>query len=63
MSWIKQAILVAMTAVEVRVRMLARYGSDLIDLIVHLMQEAFKPNGQLADPSAPWARVEAPWRR
>ena len=52
----EQAIFVAMKAVEVRVRKLAGYGNDLVG--VHLMQEAFKPGGPLADPAAPRGEVE-----
>jgi uncharacterized protein (TIGR02391 family) len=52
----EQAIFVAMKAIEVRVRKLAGYGNDLIG--IPLMQEAFKPGGPLADPSAPRGEVE-----
>jgi uncharacterized protein (TIGR02391 family) len=52
----EQAIFVAMKAIEVRVRKLGGFGHDLIG--IPLMQEAFKPGGPLADPSAPRGEAE-----
>src|SRR5258706_5749811 len=52
----EQAIFVAMKAVEVRVRKLGGYGTDVIG--VDLMTQAFKFGGPLADPAAPKGEVE-----
>jgi len=52
----EQAILVAMRAVEVRVRKLAGYGDEMMG--VDMMNRAFSSNGPLADPTAPKGEVE-----
>jgi len=52
----EQAIFVAMKAVEVRVRMLAGYGDEMIG--TDMMTRAFKAGGPLADPEAPAGEVD-----
>jgi uncharacterized protein (TIGR02391 family) len=46
----EQAVFVAMKAVEVRVRTLAKLGDDVVG--VTLMTQAFRSGGSLTDPSA-----------